>query len=205
MMFINHRINTIQQLLDLKPKQGAEIDLRSDVNQPQKLILNHDPWSQGVDFEEWLKLWSIEKDRGLLVLNTKEDSLESRAVALCNKYNVKSFLFLDTAFPTFKNWVMDQKDSRFMARVSSFEPILNLGFFGDTVKWVWADCFQGVPLPAAVFEQLSLQYKICLVSPELQKRPETEIAHFLDAARFCTAICTKFPETWKAYGSKELE
>ena len=42
MIFINHRINTIQQLDSVPKKNGAEIDVRYHNND---LILHHDPFN----------------------------------------------------------------------------------------------------------------------------------------------------------------
>ena len=49
---ISHRINKIEQLKALSPEVGAEVDIRSKGDQ---LIINHDPFADGDDFEEWIK------------------------------------------------------------------------------------------------------------------------------------------------------
>jgi len=56
MMWIQHRVNKISELEDLPTEFGAEIDLRSDLGNSGRIHLAHDAWTEGDDFEEWLKV-----------------------------------------------------------------------------------------------------------------------------------------------------
>jgi len=51
-IFINHRINTVSKLLKLKDLDGCETDVRDF---KKKLVLSHDPFQDGEDFEKFLK------------------------------------------------------------------------------------------------------------------------------------------------------
>ena len=53
MEFIAHRINTIEELKKVPNEYGVELDLR---DYGDKLILQHDPFTDGEKFEEYLKL-----------------------------------------------------------------------------------------------------------------------------------------------------
>ncbi len=48
---IMHRINTKDALLKTPTEFGVEVDIRTNNNQ---LIMHHDPFEQGENFEEWL-------------------------------------------------------------------------------------------------------------------------------------------------------
>jgi hypothetical protein len=56
MMIIEHRINTLGQLQTISPEHGAEVDLRSDP-QTGNLYLHHEPFVDGQNFDEWLKVF----------------------------------------------------------------------------------------------------------------------------------------------------
>ena len=200
MMYIHHRFNTIEQLEKISTNDGAEIDIRSDIGQPGELILHHDPWSNGILFKGWLEQWVRRYQNGTLILNTKEDGLETRAMQICEDYGVENYLFLDTAFPTFKHWTINQSHKKFMARLSSFESLDSLRLFEGRVSWVWVDCFEGIPLDEQIVAQAAAKFKLCLVSPELQKRELGDIKNFLHLAKYCSAICTKSPSTWIKLG-----
>ena len=81
MQIISHRINT-STLLKKTPKFfGIEVDIRSNEN---KLIIHHDPFEKGEDFEEWLKCFNHKT----LILNVKEEGLEERLLILMDKYMI---------------------------------------------------------------------------------------------------------------------
>ena len=49
MEFIAHRINTIEELKQVPTEYGVELDLRDF---GERLVLQHDPFKDGEDFEE---------------------------------------------------------------------------------------------------------------------------------------------------------
>ena len=51
MIYIKHRVNTQSDLINLHKENGAEIDLRL---QNGKIILTHDPYTGGEEFESWI-------------------------------------------------------------------------------------------------------------------------------------------------------
>ena len=55
MIYIAHRKNTIDELIETDLKYGVEIDLRSYNG---NVILHHDPMSVGEDFDNWLRYYN---------------------------------------------------------------------------------------------------------------------------------------------------
>ena len=88
--FIRHRINTLAELSELSPGLGAEIDLRSHKS---RVILNHEPFSDGPTFKQWIDLWVSVPNRGTLILNPKEDGLESEIIDILRAKNVEDWFF----------------------------------------------------------------------------------------------------------------
>ena len=92
MKIIKHRLNQIEQIKKCSKQFGAEIDIRSYLN---KLILHHDPFEKGEDFDEWLKFY----DHKFLILNVKEDGIENRILELLENHKIENYFFLDVEFP----------------------------------------------------------------------------------------------------------
>ena len=66
MKYIAHRINTIEKLIQTPIEFGVELDLR---DYGDKLVLEHDPFVGGEEFEEYLKYYK----HGTMILNIKSD------------------------------------------------------------------------------------------------------------------------------------
>ena len=191
---IKHRVNTIAELQILPPKLGAEIDLRSHA---KKIILSHDPYQPGDLLSTYLQLWSANQQRGTLVLNTKEDGLETDALVLLKKNGITDFFFLDLSLPTTVKLAARQKMEKVAVRVSEYEPPEAALKFATLAQWVWLDCFSPRPPQAEVIATLRGKFKICLVSPELQSHPPGLLPEFLKLAAQVDAICTKAPHSWQ--------
>lgn len=195
MNFISHRRNTIEELKATPTEYGVEVDIRSDNG---KLVIHHDPFAAGDDFEEWVQHYQ----HGTLILNVKEEGLEARLIDLMKQHGITDYFFLDQSFPFLIKW--SKLGERHCAvRVSEFESIETALSLAGKIDWVWVDCFTKFPLSGE--EAWRLQdagFKLCLVSPELQGCPaETsipELAKFLAERHIrADAICTKKPEIWK--------
>lgn len=193
MIFIKHRCNRAVDLASVDPRWGVEIDLRSDVSKPGAIHLSHDPWILGEGFETWLDAFKARGVQGPVILNTKEDGLETRARELMSQRGLESYFFLDTAQPTLVRWTRREGERRFAVRVSAYEPAEGVGEFRGYAEWAWIDCFDGVPLAP---EKVPAGFKACLVSPELQGKPFDEIVRFGALVPKATAICTKDPARW---------
>jgi hypothetical protein len=197
MNFISHRRNTTEELKATPTEYGIEVDIRSDNGQ---LIIHHDPFAKGEDFEEWIKHYQ----HGTLILNIKEEGLEARLINLMKQCEITDYFFLDQSFPFLIKWSI-LGERRCAVRVSEFESIETAYTLAGKIDWVWVDCFTHFPLGNQDAKRLQdIGFKLCLVSPELQGRPaETaipELAKILTERQIvANAICTKKPELWKEY------
>jgi hypothetical protein len=195
MNFISHRRNTIAELQSTPKEYGVEVDIRSDRG---RLIIHHDPFSQGEIFEVWLQHYK----HGTLILNIKEEGIEAHLIELMKQNKITDYFFLDQSFPFLIKW--SKLGERHCAvRISEFESIETALTLAGKIDWVWVDCFTRFPLTNSDAKRLkNAGFKLCIVSPELHGRPaKTEIPHLasLLRERFINpeAICTKEIEFWK--------
>jgi len=195
MKLIAHRRNTLDELLATDPKYGIEVDIRS---QGDRLIIHHDPFVEGTSFDEWIQAYQ----HGTLILNVKEEGLESRLIALMSAFSIEDYFFLDQSFP-FLIKGAKAGHARAAVRVSEFETIDTALTLAGKVNWVWVDCFTKFPLSTNDASRLKdAGFKLCLVSPELQGRdPHIEIPQLAALLRdrniICDAICTKQAALWE--------
>jgi len=192
---ILHRVNTKDALLKTPKEFGVEVDIRTRGNQ---LIMHHDPFQDGEDFEDWLGAYQ----HGILILNVKEEGLEGRLIELMDEHNIDDYFFLDQSFP-FLIKTSNINEKRCAVRVSEFESIDTAITLANKVDWVWVDCFTHFPLTTDQAEKLQteLKFKLCFVSPELQGRTEIEhVKEFIQGIKLLgikgDAVCTKYPELW---------
>ena len=197
MLFIKHRVNKRSDLVTVKQEWGVEIDLRSHVDAPGKIFLSHDPWVEGDDLETWVEGFNELQIKGPIILNTKEDGLENRALEIMKRAKISNFFFLDTALPTLVKWAEGGRGKHLAVRLSLYEPLKSVELFLGKVDWVWVDCFGGKPLPVEMLRQLHGKIKICVVSPELHGQSIDLLSEFYDLYALADAVCTKQPEKWK--------
>lgn len=193
MLIVEHRKNTIEELKLVPPDHGVEIDIRSDGN---KLILHHEPFSEGTEFGEWLKYFN----HRFIILNVKEEGIEGRIQELIYKRGIKDYFFLDVSFP-FMVWLSNEGMREFAVRLSEFESLETVLNMKGRVKYVWVDCFTKLPLNRDIYRKLkTAELKICIVSPELQKHDIKEIETYAEAlwkeGIYFDAVCTKKPQLW---------
>ena len=195
MKLISHRRNTVSELLATDSKYGIEVDIRS---QGDRLIIHHDPYVAGESFDEWINAYR----HGTLILNVKEEGLESRLIALMQSNGITDYFFLDQSFPFLVKW-SKAGEHRCAVRVSEFESIETALTLAGKVDWIWVDCFTYFPLSEQDARQLKdAGFKLCLVSPELQGRDANveiqQLASLLkDRNIVADAVCTKRPDLWE--------
>ena len=186
MEYIAHRINTINDLMNISYEYGVEIDLRDFGD---RLILQH-----GEEFEHFLKKYK----HGTLILNIKSEGIEFRVKMLLKKYNIKNYFFLDSSFPM-THVLSSSGEKKVALRFSEFEGVDTIINMKNKVNWVWVDCFTEFPLNEKIYQILKNQFQLCLVSPELQGHSISKIkefAKYLNNYSF-DAICTKRIDLWK--------
>jgi hypothetical protein len=191
MLLIEHRVNNIEHLRRTPRDRGVEIDVR-DYDGDLRLV--HDPLQSGERLEAWLEAY----DHALVIFNVKCDGLEGRILDLAARRGIEQFFFLDVANPTLLSLVR-RGERRVAVRYSEYEPVEFALAFAGQAEWVWIDCFTHLPLDAAVYARLRQHFKLCVVSPELQKHPRSRIAAFRRqlAALPVDAVCTDFCEDWQ--------
>jgi len=195
MVIIHHRRNSIKELIETDIQYGVEIDIRSNSSE---LILQHDPFQTGTSFKEWLDHFH----HNTLILNVKEEGLESEVTKLLKTKNIENYFFLDQSFPfLIKSAKLGER--KCAVRVSEFESIDNALSLAPMIDWVWVDCFSKFPLSSANANLLkNAGLRLCAVSPELQGRSaETEVIsmqRLLQEREIkLDAVCTKRPDLWE--------
>ena len=195
MKIISHRRNTLAELMDTPSKYGVEVDIRSF---GESLIIHHDPCVTGESFEDWIAVYK----HGTLILNVKEEGLESRLISLMEVHGIDDYFFLDQSFPFLVKWAR-AGERRCAVRVSEFESVDSALTLAGKVDWVWVDCFTHFPLSEQDSRRMKAAgFKLCMVSPELQGRnADVEIPQLarLLAERgiVADAVCTKRPDLWE--------
>jgi hypothetical protein len=165
MIFTAHRVNTSAALMHVPKTCGVEIDLRDGYN---NIILAHDPFEEGELLRDYLKHF----DHAFLILNVKSERIEWLALDILNDFGIKNFFFLDSSFPM--TIALAKKGvSQLSLRFSEFESLESIELMRSKVSWVWVDCFSINPLDDNTISQLrDWGLKVCIVSPELQGRPD---------------------------------
>ena len=163
--YIAHRINTVEQLKSLPTEFGVELDLRDFGNE---LVLEHDPFTGGENFSEYLRHYQ----HGTMILNVKSERIEHRVLELLVENKITDYFFLDSSIPMI--YLLNKSgEKRSAVRFSEIESIETVMLMADKVDWVWVDCFSKLPIDPSSFNKLKQAgFKLCLVSPELQGRPQ---------------------------------
>lgn len=202
MEYICHRVNRRSELTEIPREYGVELDLRDDLQ--GNLYLAHDPFVDGEKFEDYLS----EYHHGTMILNIKSERIEWKAKEFLERHEIEKYFFLDCSFPMI--WTLSESGERNLAiRVSEFESLENAKLMSSRAKWIWIDCFTRIPVSVEEAKELKdMGYKLCLVSPELQGRPQ-DISVYAEITRKMglDAICTKqknipvWEECFRAYNN----
>lgn len=194
MKIIAHRRNLRSELEATPTAFGVEVDLRS---QGDRLIIHHDPFVAGEDFNDWIDAYR----HGTLILNVKEEGLEARLIETMRERRIDDYFFLDQSFPFLVKWSR-AGERRCAVRVSEFENVDSAMSLAGRIDWVWVDCFTRFPVGGDEAARLQgAGFRLCLVSPELQGRPaDTEIPAMRTLLERegirAEAVCTKRPDLW---------
>ena len=195
MIKILHRINNIDELVKIDTSYGVEVDVHA---YGKKLVVHHDAFEDGPYLSDWLNACG----KRLVILNIKEEGIETRVRELAIKSDVKDFILLDLSFPALIK-LTRIGESRIAIRVSEYESVENALLLESKIDWVWLDCFEGFPIKEEEFQKIKdSNFKICLVSPELHGYPRNvnDIYNYQEFMQNINAqvdaVCSKFPELW---------
>lgn len=188
MIYMAHRINTLEELRILPKEYGVELDLRDNID--GSIYIQHNPFEPGEDFEEYLK----EYHHGMMIVNIKSERIEEPVMDLLRKYEVKDYFFLDSSFPMVK-LLTDKGINDIALRYSELEGIDTIENMAGKVKWIWVDTFTKIPIDKKTEQYMhEMGYKLCFVSPELESQPE-KINLYIDEIKITglhfDAVCSK--------------
>lgn len=192
MLLIDHRVNTAEHLARTPRDCGVEIDLR-DYDGDLRLV--HDPFLGGERFSDWVQGYQHK----LCIFNVKCDGLEDHILEQA-KEKVQDYFFLDCANPTLVKLIR-RGERKVALRYSEFEPLEACLAFAGKAEWVWVDCFTRLPFTRESYAQLKRHFKLCLVSPELQRHGREAIPVYRqqlkDLGIELDAVCTDFLDDWR--------
>jgi hypothetical protein len=161
--FICHRINTLNELLEIPTIFGVELDIRDDY-QTKTIILSHDPFNSGEQFDSYLKDYKHKT----LILNIKSERTELQCIELMKQYNIQDYFFLDSNLPMI--YLLNQKynNTNIACRFSEFESFENYLLQTNMISWIWIDSFNNLPINKHIYNIIKTDLKkICIVSPDL--------------------------------------
>jgi hypothetical protein len=193
MLLIQHRVNTIQQLMLVPANRGIEVDVHQEGN---NLVTGHDPGENLAMFEEWLNFYR----HSLLAVNIKQEGIESKIIKLLSDRKISNYFLFDLSFPMLYKTQLSG-ESRLAVRVSDLEPFQSINYFRERIDWIWLDGFLDLKFLSEAKFSFS-GFKICFVSPELHQARDKEqvndmLKDFYGSKIEVDAICTKSPEEWE--------
>lgn len=200
MKLIAHRCNTAA-IFQPGTVDAIEFDVRDNDGQ---LIVSHDPYTIGARLEHFLRVGN----GCFFIVNIKSAGIEADVLASLKDCAPNSeFFLLDCTVPAMVS-LAKSGEKRFAVRYSEVEPLESVLVWEGKAEWVWVDCFTKYPLTKEVADLLqSKGFKLCLVSPELQGRPQ-EIEQYVESLRAQgirpDAVCTKYTHFYKWKALKNL-
>lgn len=171
---------------------GTETDLRDCAG---TLVISHDPPVGGEMTAEAFFALYAECGRGLpLALNIKADGLQAALAELLQRHAIEAAFVFDMAVPDALGYLTRAVPA--FTRHSELEPACS---FYDRAAGVWIDCFFGDWYgPAEIALHLEAGKRVCLVSPDLHRRPYRTLWDRLAASPVAAhprlMICTDYPE-----------
>jgi hypothetical protein len=173
---------------------GIETDLRDRLGE---IVIAHDmAGPDSMSFERFLEIYREYPGDPVLALNIKADGLQDTVAAALRKFAVTKFFVFDMSVPDALLYA--RRGIGFYTRVSEIEPVPSLY---EQASGVWIDQFDSDWIDAdAVLPHLRAGKQVCIVSPELHRRPhEAAWARYralqgLVSSNQMLFICTDFPD-----------
>lgn len=176
---------------------GVETDIRDYDGQ---LVISHDvPVGGEVELEKFLQLFH-QRDLPIAV-NIKADGLAVLVKSAMSAYDVRDWFVFDMSIPDMRN-CLDEGIPVF-ARVSEVErdpPWI------EEVAGIWFDSFTGEHYDTdRIGAYLRAGRRVCLVSPELHKRPYEGVWQVIKilSDEPGLMLCTDYPEQARQFFSKD--
>jgi hypothetical protein len=177
---------------------GTETDFR---DRDGELVIAHDlPGRDSLPAEEFFRIFAQHDCSLPLAVNIKADGLQGLLKAAFERHAVKDYFLFDMSVP---DAVFSLKSGlRVFTRHSDVEP--QPAFYAQAAG-VWMDAFHDDTwlTPAAIAAHLQAGKEVCLVSPELHKRPHLAFWTRLKSQPIATdsrlILCTDLPEEATAF------
>lgn len=177
---------------------GTETDLR-DLN--GQLVIAHDPATDGAMTAADCLTLHRDRDPALpLALNIKADGLQKMVGALLEEFAPQDAFVFDMSMPDTLHWL--NAGVPVFTRHSDIEPEPLLA---DRCAGIWLDGFGSDWWDAdTIRRHLDAGLRVCIVSPELHRRPHLTVWDRLAAATDLlntddVMICTDHPHTAKEH------
>lgn len=178
---------------------GTETDIR-DFN--GELVISHDiANAECISFKEFISLYKAKiKGTGTLALNVKADGLQLKAKSILDAEGVTDYFFFDMSIPDMLSYLNHELNT--FVRYSEYEGFNSLI---HRVDGVWLDGFsQDFVEESLINFILSLNKKVCIVSPELHKREHLPMwaklkSYGVTKTTENIILCTDLPEQAKEY------
>ena len=181
---------------------GTETDVR-DAN--GRLVISHDPPAPGADplsFDAFCALYKRHGDDALpLALNVKADGLQTLLKTALDEHGITNSFVFDMAVPDGLAYL--RHGLPVFTRRSEYE---TQPTFYEEAAGVWMDCFHEPDwrTAASIHAVLADGKQVCLVSPDLHRRPHRPFWEKLAAAGLhrnaqgkgdaALLLCTDYPE-----------
>ena len=178
---------------------GTETDIRDFDGE---LVISHDVADRKcMSFKDFIFLYKESiNGTGTLALNVKADGLQEKAKVILENAGVENYFFFDMSIPDMLGYL--NKNLNTFARYSEYE-----GFNAliHRVDGVWLDGFAyDLVEENLIAFILSLNKKVCIVSPELHKREHLPMwaklkSYGVTKKTENIILCTDLPEEAKEY------
>lgn len=173
---------------------GFETDYR-DYN--GEIVISHNiPKGVEPKAEVVFQLYKKYHSQSTLAINVKSDGLQESLKKLLDKYSISNYFLFDMSIPDTIGYVT--LDMHIASRKSEYEKELP---FYNSSAFVWLDCFKGDWITEQdISVHLEAGKKVCIVSPELHKRPYKEIwEKYKNIQSENVMLCTDFPEEAESF------
>lgn len=175
---------------------GFETDFRDCGG---KILISHNPpKGNEIEADKVFKMYNQCHSDKPLALNIKADGLQDAMKSLLEKYSIKNYFFFDMS--VCDTILYAENKLTIATRQSEYEkeyPFYNYSEF------VWLDYFYKDATLNEIERHLKIGKKVCLVSPDLHKRPyqkQWEAIKSIDNDNLY--LCTDYPDKAKVYFSK---
>ena len=167
---------------------GTETDVR-DLD--GELVISHDPPRRGAmplrAFFDALGGCNLP-----LAINIKSDGLASALKAMINECGISNYFVFDMSVPDMRSY--RDLGIPYLTRISEVEPTPT---YSEDAAGVWLDAFNQTWYDETLLERLLNSHQIlCVVSPELHRRPHLDtwnlLRHFRHRQNLM--LCTDLPE-----------